>query len=85
MTAANWPAGWFAIAEIWDMPQKDLHVPRENNSRLELRDGRQELSADLSEWCFSYRCLFSSQSLLTDLNLFPCQLALATVFSSRLM
>lgn len=84
LSVGNWPAGWFAVAEIWDMPQKDLHVLRENNSRLELRDGRQKLSADLSECCFSQRHLFS-QSLLADLNLSACQLVLATVFSSRVM
>lgn len=49
MPVGNWPAGWFAVAEIWDMPQKDLHVLRENSSGLEFRDRRQELGADLSE------------------------------------
>lgn len=47
MTVGNWPTGCFAIAEIWELPQKDLSVQREKNNRLGLRDGTQKLSADL--------------------------------------
>lgn len=58
MTVGNWPTGCFATAEIWELPQKDLSVQKEENNRLGLRDGTQKLSADLMNDIFSYRNLF---------------------------
>lgn len=58
MTVGNWPTGCFAIAEIWELPQKDLSVQKEKNNRLGLRDGTQKLSADLMNDIFLIGIVF---------------------------
>lgn len=58
MTVGNWPTGHFAIAEIWELPQKDLSVQREKNNRLGLRNGRQKPSADLLNDIFLIEIIF---------------------------